>query len=118
MTQPKAPAEAPAREEVVQADRDAAADMMDAYRDRLEGKDRSASAIISINVRNGLLDDSYRVQAFRKHRLAHTPAPQIGEAERLRIAWWNDMRERGVSQDTAIAKIRAALHPAQGGGEP
>lgn len=34
------------------------------------------------------------------------------EVERLRIAWWNDMRARGVSQDAAIEKIRAAL---QGG---
>ncbi len=31
---------------------------------------------------------------------------QIAE---LRIGWWNDMRQRGVSQDDALAKIKSAL---------
>lgn len=30
-------------------------------------------------------------------------------SEALRIGWWNDMRERGVDQDTAIRKINEAL---------
>lgn len=35
------------------------------------------------------------------------------ENSRLRISWWDDMRERGVDQDLALAKISAALKDTQ-----
>ncbi|MFD1104193.1 hypothetical protein [Sphingobium olei] len=37
------------------------------------------------------------------------PTQSSGEAVALRIGWWNDMRQRGVSQDVAIQKIMGAL---------
>ncbi|SCW57209.1 hypothetical protein SAMN02927924_01449 [Sphingobium faniae] len=46
--------------------REAAAAMLDAYRDRLAPDEQRESMILAINVRNGLCDDSPRVQAFAK----------------------------------------------------
>lgn len=37
------------------------------------------------------------------------PTQSSGDGEALRIGWWNDMRQRGVSQDVAIQKIMGAL---------
>lgn len=61
---------APTRGEVTQGDREAAAAMLDAYRNRLNDEDKIESAALAINVREGLHDDSPRVQAFASHRLA------------------------------------------------
>jgi hypothetical protein len=46
--------------------REAAATMLDDYRDRLTPVEQSDSAIVAINVRNGVCDDTIRVQAFAK----------------------------------------------------
>jgi len=46
--------------------REAAATMLDDYRDRLTPDEQSDSVIVAINVRNGVCDDTIRVQAFAK----------------------------------------------------
>ncbi len=47
-------------------------------------------------------------QAVAEYRIETTRALEAQIAE-LRIGWWNDMRQRGVSQDDALAKIKSAL---------
>ena len=53
----------PSKIEVTQADRDAAADAVKAYRDNKNGNWQA-------RIRNGECDDGYIVQAFASHRLA------------------------------------------------
>jgi len=90
--------------EVTQEDREAAADMMDAYRERLTPDEQNDSRIVAANVRLGHFDDSYRVQAFATHRQAAI------KAERECIAaWLNDEAERLFSNDVTY---RAALYDA------
>lgn len=52
-------------------------------------------------------------EVFPHDAPASDVAPVGDEASALRVGWWNDMRARGVSQDDAIAKIKAATvaHP-------
>ena len=67
MTPPEA---APMREDVTQGDREAAANIASVVRDQ---------AFNSKYICDGLLDDHRVVQAFARHRLAHTARPDAGE---------------------------------------
>lgn len=71
------PVQADALVEVVQADRDAAADAVQAYRDRKNGDWQQ-------RIRDGKCDDGMMVQAFARHRLASQPS---ADAEVEPVAW-------------------------------
>jgi hypothetical protein len=61
-------------------------------------------------------DERRRRIKAEKALSAPAASAKEGESAALRIGWWNDMRQRGVSQDVAIQKINAALaQPGRGG---
>jgi len=50
-----------------------------------------------------------RVAASAAKQRAAGREEALTDSERLRMGWWNDMRQRGVAQDVAISRIEAAL---------
>lgn len=94
MTDPTTPDVAPEMLDVMQADRDAAADYTTEIERTLELNIRA------INMRLGRLDDSAIVQAFARHRQQHTPAmPEVGEVA-------SDFLARFADEDASHAIVR------------
>lgn len=97
---------APTRGEVTQGDREAAAAMLDAYRNRLNDEDKIESAALAINVREGLHDDSPRVHAFASHRLATIEeAAKIAETRYVGSGWHPAARNAGLGIAEALRNL-------------
>lgn len=101
---------------VEQIDRDAAANMLDAYRDRLTPDEQAESAMLAVNIRAGLHDDAPRVQAFARHRIASHALGKAEqrEADALIAEKWRDENKAAASKARVSERKRDALglaHP-------
>ncbi|EQA96876.1 hypothetical protein [Sphingobium baderi] len=97
--------------------REAAATMLDDYRDRLTPVEQSDSAIVAINVRNGVCDDTIRVQAFAKFEAEITQRVRdqaLEEAARVADEHWNNSQH--AAHKVTVRNIAAAIRQMIGGG--